>query len=89
MYCARLVPAIVLIRYVYIYSQRLEVQIAVAYITFIMSDKVKINVGGQLFLTKRNTLQRLTGKKKSNITETCDYFDKISVCHNINLNWKL
>ena len=54
-----------------------------------MSDKVKINVGGQLFLTKRNTLQRLTGKKKSNITETCDYFDKISVCHNINLNWKL
>ena len=63
MYCARLVPAIVLIRYVYIYSQRLEVQIAVAYITFIMSDKVKINVGGQLFLTKRSTLQRRTGKK--------------------------
>ena len=52
MYCARLVPSIVLIRYVYIYSQRLEDQIAVAYITFIMSDKVKINVGGQLFLTR-------------------------------------
>lgn len=52
MYCARLVPAIVLIRYVYIYSQRLEDQIAVAYITFIMSEKVKINAGGQLFLTR-------------------------------------
>lgn len=63
MYCARLVPAIVLIRYVYIYSQRLEDQIAVAYITFIMSDKVKINVGlpsneNQILQKHANTLTK-------------------------------
>ena len=43
-----------------------------------MIDKVKINIGGQLFITKLNTIQRFPGTKLSNITETCDHFDKTS-----------
>ncbi|CAG2254352.1 KCNC1 [Mytilus edulis] len=41
-----------------------------------MFEKVIINVGGQIFITKRSTLQRYPGTKLSNVSETCEHFDE-------------
>ncbi|CAG2194683.1 KCNC1 [Mytilus edulis] len=41
-----------------------------------MFEKVIINVGGQIFITKRSTLQRYPETKLSNVSETCEHFDE-------------
>ena len=37
--------------------------------------RIKFNIGGQVFLTKKTTLEKIPGTKLANYQDTCEYYD--------------
>ncbi|XP_074640232.1 potassium voltage-gated channel protein Shaw-like [Tubulanus polymorphus] len=51
-----------------------------------MKDLVTLNVGGQIFLTKRSTLTTIPETRLGELTEDCEHYDKDTQCYYFDRN---